>query len=86
MKWAKDMKRNLTEEDRHAQHAHEKMLSITCHQGNTNQNHREWGKLAKQETTNVGEDVEKGERSCTVGENVNWYSHLGKLCGGSSKS
>ena len=43
MKWAKDMKRNLTEEDidRHGQHAHEKMLRITCHQGNTNQNHNE---------------------------------------------
>ena len=41
MKWAKDMKRNLTEEDRHGQHACEKMLCITCHQGNTNQNHNE---------------------------------------------
>ena len=40
----------------------------------------------RQETTNVGEDVEKGEPSCTVGGNVNWYSHSGKLCGGSSKS
>ena len=26
---------------RHGQHAHEKMLHITCHQGNTNQNHNE---------------------------------------------
>ncbi|CAD7672935.1 unnamed protein product [Nyctereutes procyonoides] len=25
----------------HGQHAHEKMLCITCHQGNTNQNHNE---------------------------------------------
>ena len=43
MKWAKDMKRNFTEEDidRHGQQAHEKMLRITCHQGNTNQNHNE---------------------------------------------
>ena len=41
MKWAKDMKRNLTEEDRDGQQAHEKMLCITCHQGNTNQNHNE---------------------------------------------
>uniref|UniRef100_A0A8C0L6V7 HMG box domain-containing protein n=1 Tax=Canis lupus dingo TaxID=286419 RepID=A0A8C0L6V7_CANLU len=40
----------------------------------------------EEETTNVGEDVEKGEPSCTVGGNVNWYSHSGKLCGGSSKS
>ena len=28
---------------------------------------------------NVGEDVEKGEPCCTVGGNVNWYSHSGKL-------
>ena len=26
---------------RHGQHAYEKMLCITCHQGNTNQNHNE---------------------------------------------
>ena len=42
--------------------------------------------INRQETTNVGEDVEKGEPSCTVGGNVNWYSHSGKLCGGSPKS
>ncbi|CAD7680114.1 unnamed protein product [Nyctereutes procyonoides] len=45
----------------------------------------EWGKLTRQETTNVGEDAEKREPSCTVGGNVNWCSHSGKLCGGSSK-
>ena len=27
--------------------------------------------------------MEKGEHSCTVGGNVNWYNHSGKLCGGS---
>ena len=37
----------------------------------------EWGKLTRQETTNVGEDVEQGEPSCTVGGNVNWCSHSG---------
>ena len=44
MKWAKDMNRNITEEDRHGQQAHEKMLHITSHQGNTNQNHNEKNK------------------------------------------
>ena len=47
------------------------------------------GKINKRgnnETTDVGEDVQKGEPSCTVGGNVNWYSHSGKLCEGSSKS
>ena len=41
MKWAKDMKRNLRGKHRHGQQAHEKMLRITGHQGNTNQNHTE---------------------------------------------
>ena len=29
--------------------------------------------------------MEKGEPSYTVGGNVTWYSHSGKLCGGSSE-
>ena len=33
------------------------------------------GKLTRQETTNVGEDVEKREPSYTVGGNMNWCSH-----------
>ena len=41
MKWAKDMNRNFTKVDTHGQQTHEKMLRITCHQGNTNQNHNE---------------------------------------------
>ena len=44
------------------------------------------GIINKQERTNVGEDAEKREDSYTVGGNVNWCSHSGKLCGGSSKS
>ena len=27
---------------------------------------------------NAGEDVEKSEPSCTVGGNINWYSHYGE--------
>ena len=45
-----------------------------------------WQKLVRQETTNVGEDVEKGDPSYTVGGNASWYSHFGKKCGGSLKS
>ena len=69
------------------------MLNITCHQGNTNQNYNEisptpvrMAKLTRQETTNVGEDVEKGDPSYTVGRNASWYSHFGKQCGGPLKS
>ena len=31
---------------------------------------------------NAGEAVEKREPSCTVGGNVNWYSHYGEQYGG----
>ena len=39
----------------------------------------------RQEITGVEEAVEKKELSCTVGGNVNWYSHKAKLDGGCSK-
>ena len=69
------------------------MFVIISHQGNSYQNHiekptlhqLEWQKLTKQETTNVGEVVEKGEPSYTVVGNVSWYSHFGKQCLVSSK-
>ena len=35
------------------------------------------GHCQKNQTINAGEDVEKREPSCTVGENVNWSSHYG---------
>ena len=42
MKWAKDMNRNLTDEDIDMANKHmRKQLCIICHQGNTNQNHNE---------------------------------------------
>ena len=57
------------------QQTNEKMLNITQHQGNTTQNHNEittshqseWLKLTSQETTDVFEDVEKGESSYAAG-------------------
>ena len=39
-------------------------------------------KWTRQERTNVGEDVEKGDPSYIVGGNASWYSHSGKQCGG----
>ena len=38
------------------------------------------------ETINAGEGVEEREHSCTVGGNVNWYSHYGEQYGGSLKN
>ena len=42
--------------------------------------------IKKTQITSAGEDVEKREPLCTVGENVNWCSHCGKYCGGFSKN
>ena len=75
------------------QPTHEKMLNITHHQGNTNQNHNEipphlseWLTLTTQATTDVGEDAEKEDLFCTAGGNANWCRHSGKQYGGSSKN
>ena len=38
------------------------------------------------QTINAGKDVEKREPSCTVGGNVNWYSHYGEQYGDSLKT
>ena len=38
------------------------------------------------QTINAGEGVEKMEPSCTVGGNVNGYSHYGEQYGGSLKN
>ena len=51
-----------------------------------NQNHNEVSPHSSQsghhqkhlQTTDAGEGVEKREPSCTVGGNVNWYSHYGE--------
>ena len=42
-------------------------------------------KQERQQTTSVGENVEKREPSCTLGGNVNWYSHYAKQYGGCQK-
>ena len=59
------------------------MFNITSHQGTASQNHSGitsyllvWLLPKRQEITNVGEDVKRREPSHTVGENINWYSHM----------
>ena len=71
------------------------MLNITNHPQNGNQKYNEISahtgqnchhqKVYKQ-TVDAGEGVEKRECSCTVGGNVNWYSHYGEQYGGSLKN
>ena len=64
------------------QPTHEKMLNITHHQGNTNQNHTEipphtcQNGQHSQAMTDVGEHVEKEETSCTAVENANCWATL----------
>ena len=46
----------------------------------------EWPSSKSLQTTNAGEEVEKMEHSCTVGGNVNWYSHYDRWYGDSLKN
>ena len=68
-----------------------KVLNITNHQGNANQNHSEispgtcQNNLSKRKEISAGEDVEKTQLSCTVCRKVNWCIHYGKQYGASSK-
>ena len=41
--------------------------------------------LTNQQTTSIGEDVERGEASCIVGGNADWCSHCGKQYGVTAK-
>ena len=56
------------------QQMHDKMLNITEHQGNANQNLTTVRTAIIKMTKTVGEDMEKPECSCTVSGKVNWYN------------
>ena len=90
----KDLNRHFSREDikmankqwKDAQHCSllEKCKSklqwdITSHQS-------EWPSSKSLQTINSGEGVEKRERSCTLGGNVNWYSHCRRWYGNSFKN
>ena len=70
------------------------MLSITNHQGNARQNHSkisitlyllEWLLSKRQKIISAGENRGKTKPLCSVGGNINWYSHFGKQYGNHQK-
>ena len=88
------MKRNLTEEDIDMANTHMRKCSASLvireiQMKTTMRYHLtpvRMGKINKTGNNNCWRGCGEREPSCTVGENVNWCSHSGKLCGGSSKS
>ena len=94
MKWAKDMNRNLTEEDIDMANMHIRKcsasLAIREIQIKTTMRYHltpvRMGKINKAGNNKCWRGCGEREPSYTVGGNVTWCSHSGKLCGGSSKN
>ena len=86
-------KRLLQKRQSDGQQTHEKMLNITNHQGNANQNYNEVtphtdqnGHHQKCMNNICWEGCEKRETTYIVDGNVSWYSHYGKQYEGSSEN
>ena len=93
-KWEKDLNRHFSKETyrwltntwKDAQHCSLLEKCKSKWQWDITSHWSEWPSSKSLQTINAGKGVKKREHSCTVGRNVNWYSHYGRCYGESLKN